>query len=125
VALAERIDYPRLPADVAFRLTTNFTRVLSIAALDGWRRQDAAALDRALAALDSLRRQAHDPRHAGSGAQENHRRFIDGLLEAIRSLPPAGSRGQEPPMAAEQLLTVTTPLLTARWTQFLAPEPSS
>jgi hypothetical protein len=127
VALAERIDYDQLPADVAFRLTTNFGRVLSVAALDAWRRRDEAALDRALAALDGLRRQAHDPRHAGSGAQENHRRFVDGMVEAIRSLPPAGTPRQEPALAADRLLTVATPLLAERWAGFLAPdrEPSS
>lgn len=122
LALAERIDYGRLPADVAYRLTTNFARVLGIAALDGWRRGDPQAGARALAALEALRQEAWSARHQGSGAQENHRTFVQALIEALQALeqqPP--SPGRPAALAPERILNVRTPLLEERLMAFLTP----
>ncbi len=125
LALAERIDYGQLPADVAYRLTTNFARSLGIGLLDAWRRQDDGGQRRALAALETLRLETLNPRHGGSGAQENHRRFVAGLLESYATSvgEPAGS-GLLPrpePIEPGRILNVATAELNERLAEFLTP----
>jgi hypothetical protein len=120
--MAERIEYERLPPDVTYRLTTNFSRVLAIAWLDAWRRGDTAGRDRAMAGLDDLRREAWSERHRASGAQENHRRHVVAMIEALRELEDLPPRpGLPPPFPPERLLNVRTPLLERRLAAFLTP----
>lgn len=124
LALAARIDYEQLPADVAYRLTTNFARSLGSGYLDAWRRGDGAGQRRALAALEAVRLETLSPRHGGSGAQENHRRFVAGLLESyatgIGEPASAGPMPRPDPIEPECLLNVSTPELNQRLAEFLS-----
>ena len=125
LALAERMDYEQLPADVAYRLTTNLARSLGVAQLDAWRRHDDEGQRRALAALEALRLETLNPRHGGSGAQENHRRFVASLLEsyATGSGEQGSSTGLCPrlePIQPERILNVATAELNERLVEFLS-----
>jgi hypothetical protein len=125
IALAERIDYAQLPADVAYRLTTNFARVLGIGWLDAWRRGDHPARLRAMGALEALQRQSVNERHGDSGAQENHRTFVRELIEALQPLatqpPPGPASHHLQPLAPERILNVSTPRMVEQLGAFLGP----
>lgn len=122
LALAERLDYGRLPADVAYRLTTNLARVLGLAGLEAWRRGDTETQRRAMAALEALRREAWGERHRSSGAQENHRTFVQRLIAALQELEgQTACPGSPPPFPPERILNVHTPRLEEQLTAFLTP----
>jgi len=109
VQLIERVSWPQVPADVAYRLLTNASRGLGFAALLAWRQECGEQLSRAIAALEMLRVEGDQERHRGSGAQENHRLYVMQVLQQarrLRSNDVAAASG-----LADLLLNVRTPEL--------------
>ncbi len=119
-ALLEPHPWLVLPADVAFRLLTNASRCLGLAALLSWRCQNRERLQAILLLLDALQREAWADRHRHSTAQENHRAYVAQMRWRVAALlEPAGAFNnrlpQDPGLAVGLwALNVTTPALQQR-----------
>lgn len=119
LCLIERISWPEVPADVAYRLLTNAARGLGFAALLAWREGSPDRLARVVDALELLRCEAADARHQSSGAQEDHRGYVGQLLQLARAL--VFNDASTARALADRLLNVRTPELQHQLELLLQP----
>ncbi len=104
--LLQRLDAARLPADVMLRMSSNLARCLALQGPDQG--------DRLLADLRRLHGTLMALGEDAGAPEEDHRAYVGGLLEAVRSWRAAAAGAAEPgvpPAFAVAALNLDTPLV--------------
>ena len=91
--LMQRLDPAAIDANTSYRLTRNSCRVLSIAALEAVDKRDPDLLAAVSDAMEAQHLHIHTPCFDNHPAQEDHRRFVSLMLEAVRAMAPSLQSG--------------------------------